>query len=70
MRIASIQMKIHDDVGKRDVIARAEKLIDEIGTADLVILPEIWNIGYFSFDKYIAEGETRDGETITRSPVG
>jgi predicted amidohydrolase len=66
MRIASIQMKIHDDVEKRDVIAQAEKLIDEIGATDLVILPEIWNIGYFSFDRYIAESETRDGETITR----
>ena len=66
MRIASIQMKIHDDVEKTDVIAKAEELIDETGETDLVILPEIWNIGYFSFDKYIAESETPDGETITR----
>jgi predicted amidohydrolase len=66
MRIASIQMEIHDDMQKTNTIARAEKFINEIGTTDLVILPEIWNIGYFSFDKYIAESETRDGETITR----
>lgn len=66
MRIASIQLEIHDDMQKTDIIPRAEKLINEIGEVDLVILPEIWNIGYFSFDKYIAESETADGETITR----
>jgi predicted amidohydrolase len=66
MRIASLQIEIHDDMEKRDTITRAEKLIDGIGTIDLVILPEIWNIGYFSFDKYIAESETCNGETITR----
>lgn len=66
MIIASIQMQIHDGSKKAESIARAEELIDKAGPADLIVLPEIWNIGYFSFDRYISESETSEGETITR----
>ena len=66
MIIASIQMQIHDDSKKAESIARAEELIDEAGPAELIVLPEIWNIGYFSFDRYVSESETAYGETITR----
>jgi predicted amidohydrolase len=34
--------------------------------ADLVVLPEIWNVGYFAFDAYEAEAEPVDGPTATR----
>ena len=65
MRIASIQMQICDDMNKEDTISRAEQLINSVGQTDLILLPEIWNVGYFSFDRYIPESESSDGETIS-----
>ena len=34
--------------------------------ADLVALPEIFNVGYFAFDSYAREAQALDGETLTR----
>jgi predicted amidohydrolase len=65
MKIASIQMNVGDE-DKSQRLARAEALLDQVGDADLVILPEIWNVGYFSFELYEREAEAIDGETATR----
>lgn len=65
IRLASIQMNIGDE-NKFQRIKRAETLLDQVKDADLVILPEIWNIGYFSFDLYDKESESIDGETYQR----
>lgn len=65
MKIASIQMNIGDE-NKSNRIKRVETLLDQVKGADLVILPELWNIGYFSFDLYIEESEPIDGETAQR----
>jgi predicted amidohydrolase len=64
-KIASIQMNIGDE-SKSQRINRAEILLDHVKDADLVILPEIWNIGYFSFELYEKESEPIDGETVQR----
>lgn len=65
MKVASIQMRVtHGD--KRINIKRAETLIKKASEADLIILPELWNIGYFSFDKYFEESESLQGETISK----
>jgi predicted amidohydrolase len=40
--------------------------LDQAKEADLVILPEIWNVGYFAFDLYAKESEPIDGETARR----
>lgn len=65
IQVASIQLKI-DDSEKRQRLEAAEGLLDQVKGFDLVILPEIWNIGYFSFDRYVREAETLDGETVRR----
>jgi predicted amidohydrolase len=57
------------DENKFQRIKRAEALLDQVEDADLVILPEIWNIGYFSFDLYLKESEPVDGETAQRMSV-
>jgi predicted amidohydrolase len=33
---------------------------------DLVVLPEIFNVGYFAFDSYPRKAESLDGETISK----
>jgi predicted amidohydrolase len=69
MKIACIQIQIREGEEKGKTITRAETLIEGIDKADLIILPEIWNIGYFSFERYVSDSETEQGETISRMRV-
>ncbi len=65
IKVASIQLWMEDgDPPQR--MERVESLLDQVRGVDLVILPEIWNIGYFSFDLYAKASETIDGETARR----
>lgn len=65
MKIASIQLEINDQESKEQRIERAARLVDQAaGEADLILLPEIWATGYFSFDKYAEEAETIDGPFV------
>ena len=64
IHVASIQMVI-DDQAKSANLKRASQLIDGIGYADLLLLPEIWNVGYFAFGSYRDGAETLEGPTIS-----
>ena len=64
MLIASIQMATIED-NKTETVEKAVSLIKEVKGADLVILPELWNIGFMSFDQYETEAETTDGSTLS-----
>ncbi|MFW6080841.1 MAG: carbon-nitrogen family hydrolase [Desulfosalsimonas sp.] len=64
MEIASIQMGVVED-GKEAAIQKAVKRIRECRGADLIILPELWNIGFMSFDRYYEQAETENGPTLT-----
>jgi len=66
IKVASIQLWHNDDDSKQDRIAHAEQLIDSAADSDLILLPEIWNIGWWSFDIYSESSETLHGETISR----
>jgi predicted amidohydrolase len=63
MRVTSIQLEIKDRP-KEENIAYALKMIDQATRSDLILLPEIWPCGYFSFDRYRSESETVDGPTV------
>lgn len=67
MKIALAQIRI--DGG--DVVGNRARAIDAVHRgadrgADLVVLPEIFSVGYFAFDRYAATAEPLDGETISR----
>jgi len=64
IRVASIQMSM-DDGGKAANLQRAAALIDEVDGADLILLPEIWNVGYFAFEDYRTESESLSGTTVS-----
>ena len=66
IKVASIQYWFSDDNTKEERIRHIENLIDQAAEADLIILPEAWNIGWRCFDKYLEESETIEGETISR----
>jgi predicted amidohydrolase len=66
IKVACIQLWHDDKDTKEDRIARAEQLIDSAAESDLILLPEVWNIGWWSFDMYNEGSETLEGETISR----
>ena len=64
MRIASIQLKVIEG-SKGQSLEHASQMIRQCRDADLILLPELWNIGFMSFDRYRNEAETQDGPTLT-----
>jgi len=64
MRVASIQMSVVEG-NKEKTIAKALENINRAADADLIILPEIWNVGFMDFDRYESEAEDCEGPTMT-----
>lgn len=63
MKITSIQLAMADKP-KNQNIEHALSLIDQAPTSDLILLPEIWTCGFFSFDRYRSESEPLDGPAV------
>lgn len=64
MEVASIQTGVPED-DKTAAIEQAAERIRQCKGADLIILPELWNIGFMSFDRYYEEAETETGPTLS-----
>ena len=64
MRIATIQLKVIEE-SKEKALEHASDMIRRSQGADLVMLPELWNIGFMSYDRYRDEAETDGGPTLT-----
>jgi predicted amidohydrolase len=66
MRIALAQLEIEPGAVERNR-ERALGAIERAATdgADLVVLPEIFTVGYFAFENYARQAEGLDGETLT-----
>ncbi|WP_058995976.1 carbon-nitrogen family hydrolase [Haloarcula sp. CBA1127] len=67
MRLTLAQIDVSSDSVAENV-SRATTAIRDAAAegADLVVLPELFNIGYFAFDRYAREAEGLDGETLSR----
>lgn len=65
MRVASVQLALNDTRTKAETIAYALSMMDKCKGADLIMLPEIWNIGFMAYDKYWSESEHIDGPTAS-----
>jgi predicted amidohydrolase len=63
MRVASLQLATADRP-KQENVASALALVDRAGPADLILLPEMWPCGFFAFDRYRADSEPMDGDTV------
>jgi predicted amidohydrolase len=61
--IASIQVSV-GDASKESNLGHVEELLSKAKGSDLIILPELWNIGYFSFSRYRSESESPGGPTL------
>ena len=64
MRVTSIQLEIKDRP-KEKTLKHVLELMDRVPASDIILLPEIWTCGYFSFDRYREDSETLNGPTIT-----
>jgi len=65
MKIASIQLSVGDQ-SKEQNIKHALEMVDQAPESDLIMLPEIWPSGFFSFDRYKTESEAITGQTVER----
>lgn len=63
MRITSIQLGMKDRP-KEETVAYALNLVDQASESDLILLPEIWPCGFFSFDRYRSDSESLEGPTV------
>jgi predicted amidohydrolase len=64
IKIASIQLGVVEN-DKQTAIQKAAAALLRCKGADLVILPEIWNIGFMSFEVYLKQAENRSGPTLS-----
>lgn len=64
MKVASIQMAVVEN-DREATFEKAGQAVEKCRDADLVILPELWNIGFMSFDRYVSQAEDITGPTMT-----
>lgn len=66
MKTAAIQLAISDSCDTKSArIKYALAMADRCAGADLILLPELWNVGFFNYDKYHDFSEPIDGETAS-----
>ncbi|MCZ7458938.1 carbon-nitrogen family hydrolase [Streptomyces sp. WMMC940] len=63
MRAALLQIAVRPEETVSERRARAARLVREQHRADLVVLPELWTVGAFSFDAFREHAEPVDGAT-------
>lgn len=63
MRVTSIQLEMSDR-SKNANVEYALGMIDRAPQSDLILLPEVWPCGFFSFDRYREDSETLDGFVV------
>lgn len=66
LKIACLQIQPRDGQSAGDHVGEVERQILEQREADLIVLPELWSVGYFAFDDYRAHAEPLDGPLARR----
>jgi predicted amidohydrolase len=62
VRVALVQPVFDADTDRVEtVLSKVHATKD----ADLIVLPELWHVGYFAFDDYEARAESLEGPTVT-----
>lgn len=65
MRVTSIQLEIKDRT-KEESVDYVMRKLEDAPDSDLLLLPEIWPTGYFSFDNYEKDSEELDGPLVAK----
>jgi predicted amidohydrolase len=64
MRVHVVQVAYGDEEPMADRVARVAELVRAQRGADLVVLPELWAAGGFSYPQWSDRGEPVDGPTV------
>lgn len=64
MKISLVQIENADEQNKRIRMENVRKLLSAVEETDLIILPELWGTGFFSFENYRRNAEDISGETF------
>jgi predicted amidohydrolase len=64
MRVTSVQLNMQDR-SKEENVSYVLNMLDRCPPCDLILLPEIWPCGFFSFDRYAPESESLEGSVVT-----
>jgi predicted amidohydrolase len=64
MRIALAQIASPADESAADRRARVAEFLRPVEGVDLLVLPELWAVGFNAFDQYESEAEPLDGPTV------
>src|SRR5919107_3432549 len=60
VKVACVQLAPPDGRDKRARVDHAISVIDRLPAVDLIVLPELWPVGYFRFDRYEEEAESME----------
>ena len=63
--LAQIGVEGEDQSANEQRVERAIRELANVGAA-LIVLPELWNVGYFAFDSYDTAAEGLNGPTLSR----
>ncbi|MEK7414876.1 MAG: carbon-nitrogen family hydrolase [Planctomycetota bacterium] len=64
MRVTSIQLELRPET-KAQTLERVLGELDRAVGSDLLLLPELWSCGYFSFNRYRDDSETLTGPLLS-----
>lgn len=64
MRVALVQVESPSTEPIEERRARVDAMVRSAKGADLIVLPELWGVGYLEFDRYAETAEPRDGPTM------
>lgn len=64
MKIALLQVASPETESIADRRERVAQMVRTAAGADLIVLPELWAVGYFAFDDYEAQAESQQGPTV------
>lgn len=62
VRASLLQIEVDPDESVNSRRERVASLVRSQAGADLVVLPELWTVGAFAFDRFAAEAESTDPE--------
>ncbi|WP_291053908.1 carbon-nitrogen family hydrolase [Herbiconiux sp.] len=65
LRVRVLQLAYDDDETVAERVRRVADLVARQRDADLIVLPELWAPGYFTFPRWAERAETLDGPTVT-----
>lgn len=65
IKLACLQLDSGAADAKDQRVARVVERIHQLQPVDLIVLPELWPVTYFQFDRYETEAESLQGPTVT-----